>query len=345
MSQGHNHMTAVPLRRSFPGRYLGTVVRDAARMALALLTCRLARMSSSRRGLAIVYHRVGGDGGDPDLEILPAVSSGVFERQLRHLRRHYRVVPAEELLEATRRRRRGRRFPVAITFDDDLESHVREAVPALRRAGLTATFFLGGAALHEPHSFWWEDLQRAIDGRLVTPADIPQVPEAEVRAALERSPRAILDLAGVIVRLEPPKKTEVAAELRAAAGSPAADSGLRAPDVRTIVDAGCTVGFHTLRHDALTSLSDPELEEALSEGRESLAAAAGRDPKLIAYPHGKADGRVADAARKASFALGFTTARGPVAADTDPFLIPRTVADQSVGDLALRLARAVAPRR
>jgi len=321
-----------------------TSVGAAVRMMQARVVCRLARLSPARAGVALVYHRVGGDGGDEAVEILPAVSSSAFAGQLRHLRRHYRVVPAGELLDAVRTRRRGQRFPVSITFDDDLASHVREALPALRQAGLTATFFLGGAALEEPHSFWWEDLQRAIDGRLVAPDGIPHVPEADVRAALERSPRTILDLAGAIVRLEPRKKAEVAAALRTAAGPPAAESGLRARDVRTIVEAGCTVGFHTLRHDFLPSLSGPELEEALNEGREEVASAAGQSPELIAYPHGKADRRVVDAARAAGFALGFTTARGPVTPDTDPFLIPRTVADQSVSALGLRLARVVAPR-
>jgi peptidoglycan/xylan/chitin deacetylase (PgdA/CDA1 family) len=308
-------------------------------MLHALLVLRLARLSSNRAGVVIVHHRVGGESGDPGLEILAAVSNSVFRRQLHHLRRHYRVVAAAELPDAVRSRRRGQRFPVAITFDDDLASHVREAVPALRQAGLTATFFLGGAALHGPHSFWWEDLQRVIDGRLVAPDGIPFVREADVRPALERSPRAILDLAGAIVRLEPRQKAEVAAALRAAAGPPAADGGLRAPDVRTIVEVGCTVGFHTLRHDALPSLSDTELEQALREGREALAAVTGRCPELIAYPHGKADKRVADAAAAAGFALGFTTARGAVTAETDPLTIPRTVADLTAGELALRLAR------
>jgi peptidoglycan/xylan/chitin deacetylase (PgdA/CDA1 family) len=320
-------------------------LRETAGGMLALLLSRLARLSSSRRGVALVYHRVGGVGGDPDVEILPAVSSEVFGRQLRHLRRHYHVVPAGELLKATRRRRRGRRFPVAITFDDDLACHVREALPALRQEGLTATFFIGGAAFHEPHSFWWEDLQRVIDGRLVAPDGIPHTPAADVHAALERSPRAILDLTGKIVRLEPRQKAEVVAALRSAAGPPAADSGLREPDVRAIVAAGCSVGFHTLRHDPLPSLSDAALSEALVDGLEAVAAASGERPEHIAYPHGKADRRVADAARGAGFTLGFTTARGPVTPDTDPFLIPRTVADESLGALALRLARMFAPRR
>src|SRR5438128_2091558 len=104
-------------------------IRDAAQTMQAVAVCWLARMSSARAGVALVYHRVGDDGGNPHLEILPAVSSAVFARQLGHLRRHYRVVPAAQLLEAARGRRRGERFPLAITFDDDLASHVRQALP------------------------------------------------------------------------------------------------------------------------------------------------------------------------------------------------------------------------
>jgi peptidoglycan/xylan/chitin deacetylase (PgdA/CDA1 family) len=314
-----------------------TSLRDAARMLLAVLVCRQARRSSSRVGVVLVYHRIGGRaGGDESREILAAVPGAVFDRQLRHLRRHYRVVSAAELLEAVRRRRRGERFPVAITFDDDLASHVRDALPALRRAGLSATFFLTGASLDGPHSFWWEDLQRAIDDELMAPAGLPHV---DVGAALARSPRAILDLAGAIVRLPPQQRDEVAGALREAVGPPSADNGLRSHDVRALSDAGCMVGFHTLRHDALPGLSDSELEQALRDGREALAAAAAAPVDLLAYPHGKADARVAEAARAAGFAFGFTTARGAVTADTDPLRIPRTVADLSAGALALRLAR------
>jgi peptidoglycan/xylan/chitin deacetylase (PgdA/CDA1 family) len=264
------------------------------------------------------------------------VSSRAFARQLRHIRRHYRVVPAAELLHATRSRRRGERFPVAITFDDDLASQVRHALPALRQTGLSATFFLTGASLDEPHSFWWENLQRAIDDELIGPERLPHV---DAGAALKRSPRAILDLAGAIVKLPREQRDDVAAVLQEVAGPSAADDGLRAHDVRALSDAGCTVGFHTLRHDALPGLSDVELELALLDGRDALAAAAAAPVDLLAYPHGKADERVVEAARAAGFTLGFTTARGAVAAETDPFRIPRTVADLSAGELAVRLAR------
>src|SRR5689334_14449013 len=111
-------------------------VRDAARKGRALLHLWSARVTSRQAGIVLVYHRVGGDrSGDPKQEILPTIAGDAFAKQLDHLRRSYTVVPAGEILAAVERRRRWRRFPVAITFDDDLESHVRQAQPALAQAG------------------------------------------------------------------------------------------------------------------------------------------------------------------------------------------------------------------
>lgn len=307
-------------------------ISDVARTLLALILARLARQSSNRAGVVLVYHRVGGPGGSEDVEILAAVSDAAFERQLRDLRRSYRVVAAEELLAAVRGRRRGERFPVAITFDDDLATHVHHALPALQRAGLTATFFLGAA-----RPYWWDDLQVAVDRRLIV--SLPQVPAEAVQSALAREPRAILHLAGLIARLEPARRREVAAALREAVGDASADDGLRREDVQALAASGCAIGFHTRGHEPLPALSDDELARAFRDGRDELAALAGEAVTTVAYPHGKADGRVADAARAAGFTCAFTSARGPVTTATDPFLIPRTVADLSASALALRLAR------
>jgi peptidoglycan/xylan/chitin deacetylase (PgdA/CDA1 family) len=311
-------------------------------VAVALAVGWRARLSSRRAGAVVVYHRVGGDvSGDPGLEILPAVSRGDFARQLRHLRRRYRVVPAADIGEAVARRRRGARFPVAITFDDDLESHVSDALPALRDAGLHATFFLGGSTLDGPRAFWWTDLQQVVDGRLVEPDGLPHVPASDLGAALDRVPKAIFRVAAAIEQLDPSQQQEVRRALRAAAGA-TAERGLRAEGVRALAEGGCAIGFHTLDHDPLPTLSDAELARAVREGRERLAEAAGQTIDAIAYPHGKADERVAQAAREAGFARGYVTGRRPVTPEDEPLLLPRVAPPAAPGKLAHRLARAFA---
>ena len=290
----------------------------------------------------IVYHRIGGGAsGDAKREILPAIATADFRAQLQHLRAAYTVVRAAEIVEAVHARVHRSRFPVAITFDDDLESHVREARSVLAELGLTATFFLTGTSLRGPHTFWWEDLQRAIDDRLVDGSGIPYVPRTSVEAALARTPKAIFGVADAIMLLEREQRAEVASVLRSAVGPPGSTSGLRDADLRTLVESGFDVGFHTVDHEALTQLSDADLSVALVEGRGALAAAAGREIDLIAYPHGKGDERVASAARAAGFTRGFVTGRRAVPPGVDPLLIPRLVPPADPGKLALRLAHAL----
>jgi O-antigen/teichoic acid export membrane protein/peptidoglycan/xylan/chitin deacetylase (PgdA/CDA1 family) len=301
------------LARKLPRRLQGT---------LSVVAVWLLRASAARAGAVIAWHRVGDPPGDPSRELVPALGTGVFKAQLRHLRRFYRVVPASELPTAARARRRGQRFPVALTFDDDLASHADVVAPLLRRGGLPAMFFLTGATLQEPTPFWWERLQFAVDERL----------------GIERRIGAD-DIHGAALRVvesAPTERDELIAALESI--SARADEGLRADAVRALSRGGLEVGFHTLRHPNLTRLGDEELERALLDGRELLAGIVGAPLRTIAYPHGRADARVAAAAREAGFGLGFTTRVEAVTGRSDPMLMGRIEAPfDSAGSLSVGL--------
>jgi O-antigen/teichoic acid export membrane protein/peptidoglycan/xylan/chitin deacetylase (PgdA/CDA1 family) len=319
-------------RRRARGAWIGEAVRRlpaVLQRPLLAAAAWLLRLSGLRAGAAIAWHRVGDPAGDPARELMPALGTDVFAAQLRHLRRLYRVVPARELPEAARARRRGQRFPVALTFDDDLASHADVAAPILRRQGLPATFFLTGATLREPTTFWWERLQVAVDEQLVTEGWI----ESEgIHAAAKR-----------VVDSAPPERDEL---LRTLERIPAtAEEGLPAEAVRTLARDGLEVGFHTLRHATLTTLDDEELERALRDGRDDLEGVVGGPLSTIAYPHGRADERVGTASRAAGFRLGYTTRPRAVVAEGDPMLLGRLQAPFGSANLALELLRLLARAR
>ena len=313
-------------------------------MPLTLLKARVAeiacRWSAARCGLAIVYHRVGEPPGDPETELVPALSSTLFVEQVHHLRARYRVVSASALPGCVAARRRGQRFPVAITFDDDLRCHRDIAMPVLRAAGVPATFFLTGATLRGAQRFWWERLQHAVDAGL--PLD-----QAELQAAAGAS-NNIHAAASRIQSMSPADRDAVTAALGRCCGPDPSDGGLRADDVRALAEAGFEIGFHTLRHDALPTLDDAALELAMTAGLAELAAAAGSTPTVIAYPHGQTDDRVPAAARRAGYSSGYTTSGAVVRPGDDPYLIGRQLPDTSLASfqvgLVMRLARACWPR-
>ena len=313
-------------------------VRDRAKALLARLVLRGLRLSRRRIGVALIYHGIADETGDPAHELVPPHGIDLFQSQLRHLRSQFRLVPASELLAAAGERRRGERFPAAVTFDDDLPSHARTAMPALRRQGAPATFFLCGASLDGPHRFWWETLQAAFDRdkagavRRVVEQRYRRLPGADAVPLIRR-------LAAAIEQLRPADRESVTAELESLAGPPPQDAGMSAADVQALAEEGFEIGFHTLRHHRLTALEDDELPDALREGLERLERAIGSRPVLISYPHGRADPRVAAGARTAGFRYGFTSRPEAVTCESDPLLLGRVEPSfRSSGHLARQLA-------
>jgi peptidoglycan/xylan/chitin deacetylase (PgdA/CDA1 family) len=292
----------------------------------------LARRSDRRLGVALVYHRVDDPPGDPRRELVPAMGTSLFAAQVRHLCSRYRIVPALELLDATRERRRGERFPVAITFDDDLTTHVEVAAPILASAGATSTFFLCGASLRTPYRFWWERLQVAVDKGI----DLCSI-------GLRTTGREnIHELGRQIEALSPAKRTEVDVELERVVGPDPSGAGLRTEAVERLVATGVEIGFHTRHHDPLSSLGDDELARAVEDGRSELVQIVGRRLTTISYPHGRADARVASAARAAGFDAGFTGRPEVVTPQSDPLLLGRlSPSYRSLGELAFDVAWAL----
>lgn len=299
----------------------------------------LLRLSSRRVGIAVIYHSVDPIQGDLEHEIVPPHGSQLFAAQVCYLRRRYRVVAADRLLASVAERKRGERFPVAITFDDDLRCHQDVTLPILAHAGVTATFFLSGSSLETPFAFWWERLQRAIDAGL----DAPGFPAG--RGMSGRARLSIHDIGREIERMSPAKRDSFSAALAERLGPDLLDSGLRAEGVRALVGRGMGIGFHTLRHDPLPSLDADALALAMTAGRAELEAITGQKLTSIAYPHGHVNSRVAAAARSAGFEVGFTTKVEPVYSGSDSLLLGRlSPSYRSIGHFALQLVRLLARR-
>jgi peptidoglycan/xylan/chitin deacetylase (PgdA/CDA1 family) len=263
-----------------------------------LLCSGLMRAAAARgRGLVLCYHRV-----TPDItphQTIEPLHPDRFAEQMDALTKVGDVMPLESLLQ----RRAAHRPAFAVTFDDDDTAHVRHALPILRERGIAATFFLSGRSLHGLGAYWWVRLQQAIN-------------EDGLEATCGR-----LHLAAQSAR-------ELARRCRESGATqelPTRDAPpiMQASDIRQLADAGMTIGFHTLRHPALTLLDDDDLDSALTEGREALASAANSRVDFFAYPYGRTDGRVADAVKRAGYRAAFALGDGPLAPRDDPFRLAR----------------------
>ena len=200
-------------------------------------------------------------------------------------------------------------------------------LPILRETGSTATFYLTGASLHAPASFWWDRIDRALaagQGRELLGTTDPRQAIATASA------------------LPPEERDELSTDLLRQLGGELETAGLRAEHVAEIGSAGCEIGFHTRDHERLPGLSDTDLDRAMRDGVADLEEASCSRVRSIAYPHGAADTRVGAAARSAGFVCGFTTNGSAIRTDTDPFLLGRLYPSQaSLAHLAYQLSSAI----
>ena len=302
-----------------------TSAKDGLRRALALALRWRARLSRRPVGVVIVYHALAERHGDPARELVAPHGRREFRAQIDHLARHYAPVLASDVRAAAGRRRRGGRIPVAVTFDDDLRSHVEIAAPELRAAGVPAAFFLTGATLTEPSEFWWGLVQRAADQGLLEGDAGAQVAE-RVGVAWEPAPgeAPLRTLARGFESVAPAVRDPAIARLAELVADDGGEHGLRAGDVRALGAAGFDIGFHTRRHARLDRLeSEAEVRAAVTDGRDEVAAAAGVPVETFSYPHGGVDARAASAVREAGYVAGFTSVSVAVTPGTDPALIGR----------------------
>ena len=333
---------ARPRARRRARHVLRRVLQPALALAgrpLAALVEPFLRYSSRQVGIALIYHSVDPAQGDVERELVPPHGSALFAAQVRHLTRRYRVVPADRLLASVANRKRGERFSVAITFDDDLRCHEDIALPILDRAGATAMFFLTGSSLDKPFAFWWERLQRALD------AGVDPSESGTALGVGSEALASIHDIGRNIERMSPAERDRTSAALDERVGPDPPESGLRAEGIRALHAKGMGIGFHTFRHDPLPSLDDESLALAMTAGRQELEAITGEKLTAIAYPHGHVDSRVAAAAQSAGFECGFTTRVQPVHPGSNPFLLGRlSPSYRSTGHFALQVLKLLVRR-
>ena len=278
----------------------------------AVRAAAFALAAARQRSLILVYHRVLPDadarniGPDP---IVPCVSASLLLEQLVALRRIGRIVPLEALLDKMDSRLSPSTAPrFVITFDDDEPSHLKYALPVLQSLDVPATIFLSGRALHGLEPPWWIVLQAEIE-----------------RSGIERTSRTLCVSARTPGELATLVERNQLAELVLRSFDPASSGAQLQPDeLSALAAARCvTVGFHTLSHPVLTELDDAAVARELQAGRAALQAIVPGQVRFLAYPHGKANNRVAELARRSGYAIACQSGHRPVSQSTDRMRISR----------------------
>lgn len=273
----------------------------------------------------LYYHRVNDD-NDP---FFSAISTTLFEAEMRFVSRHYRVVSMTELL---RRLAGGATEPVlAITFDDGYRDNYENAFPILQRYGLPATIFLTTGSMDTGDSLWFEQLALAMKKTSREFVDLEIAPAGRIwlRTPAERldgNARVFSALRGLS---DPERRrvlTDVMCQLAVTDDGERRRKMLTWDDVRLMSNHGIAFGGHTVNHPFLSRLSGEEFRWEVAECKRRIEEEVQVPADYFAYPNGREqDFGLSNKTliREAGYRAAVTTIWGVNSSSTDPFELRR----------------------
>jgi peptidoglycan/xylan/chitin deacetylase (PgdA/CDA1 family) len=246
----------------------------------------LLRRTKHSKFAILCYHRIG-VGGIPLFSELPAE---IFEREMRFLRSHYKVVSLDELCEGMEKSTRNENA-VAVTFDDGYRDLYTYALPALKKYEIPATIFLPVVSIETGQVPWYDRIFLTLK---VFPQDVLEVLLERPRRFQLVSPQARLAAATEIIEylrtVPDARRKEHCENLEKLVTLPSEelkDRMLTWDQVRTMCSAGITFGSHTMTHPVVSQLTGEQLEGELSESKRLLEQRIAGTASHFAFPFGR----------------------------------------------------------
>ena len=276
-------------------------------------------------GRILYYHRVNDD-NDP---FFPAISTKLFEQEMRFIARHYKVVSLGALLNCLEG---GSPEPVvAITFDDGYRDNYQNAFPILQRYGLTATIFLATGSIDSGEPLWFEKLALAVKRTerefIDLEIDIP-------RRLWMRTPAERLETHDRVFKLlkeldDSDRRRETDAILHQLGDVDYAERRnkmLTWDEVRLMKKHGMDFGGHTVTHPFLAKMSREQVAWEAAECKRRIEEELQLPVDHFAYPNGREEdfGRWnKEVIRSAGYRAAVTTIWGTNHRSTDPMELRR----------------------
>jgi peptidoglycan/xylan/chitin deacetylase (PgdA/CDA1 family) len=267
----------------------------------------------------LYYHRVN-DENDP---FFPAISTSLFEAEVRFVSEHYRVVSLAELLNVLEGT--SNEPVLAITFDDGYQDNYHNAFPILQRYGLPASIFLTTESMDTREPLWFERLAHCVKKTTRDCLDLeingPRRFGMRTQAERLESIQSIFD----ILRGVPDSEmrdwlAHIIRELAVEDCCERRDKMLTWDQIRLMQRHRIDFGGHTVTHPFLSQVSDARAAWEVSECKRRIEEESQRPVAHFAYPHGRErdfDSRNKEVIRRAGFRAAVTTIWGPNFSSTD----------------------------
>lgn len=245
------------------------------------------------------------------------ISKALFEREIDQIAAQFDFLPIDQAIDFLEGKGHLKRDSVVVTFDDGYRGIYDQAYPILKRKGIPAVFYLCtdyvGTARFFDHDRLFYLIRKAMQVALPIGALLLQrgIPADSARPIAQGSPLEITRRL-----LERCSKTErdglmrlLQEKLDVGEGdfpSEAAIVGWEAVDA--MARGGMTFGSHTASHCLLTQVDAKAALEELRLSKAALEARLHRRVDHLAYPDGRTNAFIVEAARACGYRSACTTA-------------------------------------
>ena len=277
--------------------------------------------------LIMMYHRVL-DRDDPEYADTPpglAVTTEVFEHQVRFLKRHFQPISMTELVTHLRE---GTPLPsqaVVISFDDGWRDNYVNALPILKELGLPAIMYLTTDFIGTCNLMWFDRVGRLLQRQALSYAQIAEAidrvaaehPEAAAAQSLKSADVLALNnnlalLMDYLKKLTPRllyAAVDAMEDVAGVSGKPSSGSPVMVnwDEVRDMQANGIEFGSHGCSHTIMPRMETADLKRELIESKAIIEEHTGQPITLLAYPNGDYDDRVVKLVAEAGYVSAVTT--------------------------------------
>jgi peptidoglycan/xylan/chitin deacetylase (PgdA/CDA1 family) len=304
--------------------------------------------SLSSGWLIAMYHRVVRDPQHDPFHLGMCVQERNFAEQIAYLGKHFRALRLGDAVDLALRDGSLPERALSVSFDDGYLDNLTHALPVLQQFEVPMTLFVATGGLDQGSGFWWDRTIDAFAATERTHVDLMDIGLSERSDVLSLGWTVRRrTVTGILERLwELPLSTalERVETLRGYLGSPPEHStGGRRLNTAQIVDLhrqGVEIAAHTVNHPNLTRLSVDEVREEIAASKRYLEDLLDAEIRGFAFPAGRFDDMVMEAARAARFSYIASTESGTNIAPYDLNCLRRIgVPDARMADLKRSLCR------
>jgi peptidoglycan/xylan/chitin deacetylase (PgdA/CDA1 family) len=265
-----------------------------------------------------------------------------LEARCGHLRKYYNVIGMEQIGAWLAGGTPLPPNPVVQTVDDGYRDFYLHAYPIFAKYRVPVMVHLVSGFIDRVHWMWWDKVTDLF-ARTSRSDVIVELPSGQTRrfhaGVVGWREKAAADLIDALTRFPYPRILECVAGLPYALSVELPDrppphfAPLTWDEAREMMARGICFGAHTMTHALLPDLESAALIQAEVDGsKRRLEAELGVEIAHFAYPNGDHDRRSREAVRAAGFRTAVTTVQATVAAEADPFALPRLSAGEQCPD-------------